>query len=46
MAVYVNPETGNHEVWNSRPEGYFTPEEWAAEHPAPEQRLFKKLCKC
>lgn len=35
MAVYVNPETGNHEVWDKKPDGYLTPEAWAADHPAP-----------
>lgn len=25
--------TGNLELWAEKPEGYFTPEEWLAEHP-------------
>lgn len=35
MATYVSP-TGNPEVWAEKPAGYFSPEEWAAAHPAPE----------
>ena len=35
MAVYVNPENGNHEVWDDKPEGYLTPEEWEQLHPTP-----------
>ena len=27
---------GNPEIWNERPDGYLTPEEWAALHPLPE----------
>lgn len=34
MARFYSPD-GNPEIWNERPEGYLTPEEWAAEHPAP-----------
>lgn len=34
MATFYSPE-GNPEVWNVKPEGYFTPEEWAVAHPAP-----------
>jgi hypothetical protein len=34
MATYFSP-TGNPEVWDERPEGYLTPEEWDAAHPAP-----------
>lgn len=46
MPIYFSP-TGNPEVWQSKQEGYFTPEEWAALHPAPaptldEQKLQKK----
>ena len=35
MAVYVNPDTGNHEVWDEgkQPENYITPEEWEKLHP-------------
>jgi len=29
---YISP-TGNPEVWLEKPEGYYTPEEWAALHP-------------
>lgn len=32
MAKYYSP-TGNIEVWNTKPNGYFTPEEWAELHP-------------
>ena len=32
MATYYNPN-GNPEVWDTKPEGYFTPEEWAELHP-------------
>jgi hypothetical protein len=32
---YYSPE-GNLEVWDEKPEGYFTEEEWAELHPAPE----------
>ena len=35
MAVYVNPDTGNHEVWDNPPAGYLTPEEWEKLHPTP-----------
>lgn len=35
MATYFSPK-GNPEIWEEKPEGYFTPEEWAAAHPAPE----------
>ena len=35
MAVYVNPESGNHEVWDKKPDGYLTPEEWEKLHPTP-----------
>ena len=27
--------TGNWEVWDEKPEGYYTKEEWDALHPAP-----------
>lgn len=33
--TYYSPD-GNPEIWESRPEGYFTPQEWWAAHPAPE----------
>lgn len=32
---YYSP-SGNLEVWDTKPEGYFTEEEWAELHPAPE----------
>lgn len=35
MATFYSP-TGNPEVWNSKPDGYYTSEEWAALHPLPE----------
>ena len=38
MATYYSPD-GNPEVWASKPDGYFTPEEWAALHPAPKPTL-------
>lgn len=34
--TFVNPKTGNHEIWKEKPEGYLTPEEWAELHPTPE----------
>lgn len=34
MATFYSPN-GNPEVWQTKPEGYFTPAEWAALHPAP-----------
>lgn len=38
MATFYSP-TGNPEVWASKPQGYYTPEEWSASHPAPEPTL-------
>lgn len=38
MATFYSPD-GNPEVWLSRPDGYYTPEEWAALHPPPEPTL-------
>lgn len=38
MATFYSPD-GNAEVWASRPDGYYTPEEWAALHPAPAPTL-------
>lgn len=32
MATYYNPN-GNPEVWDTKPEGYLTPEEWQELHP-------------
>lgn len=34
MPTYYS-QNGNAEVWDKKPEGYFTPEEWYAAHPAP-----------
>ena len=38
MATYFSPK-GNPEIWVEKPEGYFTPEEWAALHPPPAPTL-------
>lgn len=35
MATYIAP-TGNPEVWNEKPKGYFTPEEWQKANPVKE----------
>lgn len=35
MAIFYSPN-GNAEVWQTKPEGYYTPAEWAALHPPPE----------
>lgn len=35
MPSFYSPE-GNFEVWEKKPKGYFTEEEWKAAHPAPE----------
>lgn len=35
MSTFYNPE-GNPEIWNEKPNGYMTQEEWDAAHPAPE----------
>jgi len=32
MATYYNPN-GNPEVWDTKPDGYYTPEEWQELHP-------------
>lgn len=34
--IYFSP-AGNPEVWDEKPNNYYTPEEWAAAHPAPPQ---------
>ena len=34
MPTFYSPD-GNPEVWEVKPNGYFTPEEWIAMHPAP-----------
>ena len=36
MAKYYSP-TGNIEVWENKPDGYYTEAEWAELHPAPVQ---------
>ena len=33
--TYYSPD-GNPEIWETKPDGYFTPEEWQEAHPAPE----------
>lgn len=38
MATYFSP-TGNPEIWDEKPEGYYTPEEWMLLHPAPKPTL-------
>lgn len=38
MATFYSPD-GNPEVWEIKPDGYYTPEEWAALHPPPEPTL-------
>ena len=32
---YYSPD-GNPEIWETKPNGYFTPQEWMEAHPAPE----------
>lgn len=34
MPKYYSP-SGNFEVWDEKPSGYYTEDEWAALHPAP-----------
>lgn len=34
MATFYSPD-GNSEVWEEKPDGYYTPNEWAALHPPP-----------
>ena len=34
MGRYYSPD-GNYEVWDEKPEGYYTKEEWDALHPIP-----------
>ena len=34
MSSFYSP-TGNLEIWQEKPDGYFTTEEWAELHPAP-----------
>lgn len=48
MPTFYRPD-GNAEVWETRLDGYLTPEEWAAAHPDPapvpptEAELFQQL---
>lgn len=35
MGTFYSPK-GNPEIWNEKPDGYMTQEEWDAAHPAPE----------
>ena len=35
MGKYYSP-SGNFEVWDEKPKGYYTLEEWQALHPAPD----------
>lgn len=41
MATFYSPD-GNLEVWQTKPDGYLTPEEWAALHPPPAP-MFEEL---
>lgn len=42
MATFYNPN-GNPEVWNTKPDGYYTPEEWAKLHPyTPPEKTFEE----
>ena len=34
MPNFYSPN-GNYEIWQEKPDGYFTPDEWAELHPAP-----------
>lgn len=38
MATFYSPD-GNPEVWEIKPDGYYTPAEWAALYPPPEPTL-------
>lgn len=38
MSTFYSPD-GNAEVWGVKPDGYYTPEEWAALHPPPKPTL-------
>ena len=37
MSTFYSPK-GNPEIWNEKPDGYMTQEEWDAAHPAPEPK--------
>lgn len=38
MATFYSPD-GNPEIWDEKPEGYFTQQEWDVAHPVPEPTL-------
>lgn len=38
MPNFYSPN-GNYEVWDSKPDGYYTPEEWKTLHPTPKPTL-------
>lgn len=38
MPTFYSPD-GNPEVWQVKPQGYYTPEEWSALHPPPVSTL-------
>ena len=42
MANFYSPD-GNFEVWETKPEGYFTEEEWNALHPYEDPRTFEEI---
>ena len=42
MATFYSPD-GNAEVWQTKPDGYYTVEEWRALHPPPTPTL-EELC--
>lgn len=42
MGKYYSP-TGNFEVWETKPDGYYTVEEWKELHPTPEPTKTEKL---
>jgi hypothetical protein len=42
MPKYYSP-TGNYEVWDTKPDGYYTYEEWKELHPDPEPTKEEKL---
>ena len=42
MGKYYSP-SGNFEVWDEKPNGYYTEEEWAELHPAPPPTKEEKL---
>ena len=41
--TFYSPE-GNPEIWNEKPEGYFTPEEWeTGQAPTPEELAARRI---